>query len=109
MQPIDKEQNARFHAMLGESRARQAAGFRLKEIARSLHRLNEEACNYGLTPRQEKRQDNLETEAGELARECGFATAYNQGDPRGGPLYLLDEEQAKDPAALYSQGEYVPF
>jgi hypothetical protein len=38
----------------------------LQKVAGSLHRLNENACNYGLTDRQETRQHNLYRKATEI-------------------------------------------
>jgi hypothetical protein len=68
----------------------------LRKISRSLHYLAEAACNYGLTPRQEKRQDRLEAQAKQYAKEIGGVKVYFQGDPRGCALYLvpagLDDE-----------------
>ena len=67
----------------------------LQKVAKSLHRLNENACNYGLTDRQETRQRNLFIKAGDLILS-GEATPYatlqpihfirEQRDPRGWPL-----------------------
>ena len=69
----------------------------LQKVAKSLHRLNENACNYGLTDRQETRQRNLFTKAKELILS-GEAIPYTtlqpphfiraQRDPRGWPLEL---------------------
>lgn len=62
----------------------------LQKIAVSLHRLDINQCNYGLTPRQEKRMENLEKKANDIAK--GFnLKAYHQDDPRGGTLYLIDD------------------
>ena len=61
----------------------------LKRISNSLHRQDENACNYRLTPRQEKRVEKLEAKAQELALVLGFK-AYHQSDPRGCSLYLID-------------------
>ena len=64
----------------------------LQAISRALHRLDEASCNYGLTPRQEKREENLEQKAMAIAREYG-SIAYHQSDPRGWSLYLVKPEQ----------------
>lgn len=61
----------------------------LQKIAKSLHSLDEADCNYGLTPRQEKREENLVYKAEELASEIGLK-AFHQSDPRGCSLYLVD-------------------
>ena len=60
---------------------------RLQAIARALHRLDEAACNYGLSTRQEQRGHRLETQARLLA-EAYDLSVYRQGDPRGWPLYI---------------------
>lgn len=62
---------------------------RLKTISKKLHKQDENACNYGLTDKQEKLVEKLETEAQEIAKELGFIF-YHQGDPRGGTGYLID-------------------
>lgn len=56
-------------------------------IARKLQRSNENDCNYGLSPRQEKRAENLTRKAAELAKSIGCGMVAN-GDPRGYPLFL---------------------
>jgi hypothetical protein len=71
-------------------RRQDAALGELRKISRSLHHLAEAACNYGLTPRQEKRQERLESNASALAVTLGLK-AYFQGDPRGCALYLVPE------------------
>ena len=67
----------------------------LRRISKSLHGLSENACNYGLTPRQEKREKNLEKQAEKLADELGFQV-YFQGDPRGCALYLLPKGMSRE-------------
>ena len=54
----------------------------LQKVAKSLHRLNENACNYGLTDRQETRQGNLYRKATEIFPHF----IREQRDPRGWPL-----------------------
>ncbi len=68
---------------------------RLQAIARSLHRLNEASCNYGLTPRQEKHEETLEREAAEIAAKVEGWHVYRQGDPRGWPLYIWSDEDLR--------------
>ena len=62
----------------------------LRPIAKSLHKLDENSCNYGLSPRQEKRETRLEKKGQELAKELGLKF-YHQGDPRGATVYLIDK------------------
>jgi broad specificity polyphosphatase/5'/3'-nucleotidase SurE len=64
----------------------------LQRISRSLHKSDENSCNYGLTTCQEKREENLEKKAQEIATRYNM-TAYHQGDPRGWSLYLVTQEQ----------------
>ena len=59
----------------------------LQRISHRLHQLDENACNYGLTPRQEKRVERLEEQAQAIAQKFHL-TAYHQSDPRGWSLYL---------------------
>jgi hypothetical protein len=67
----------------------------LQKIAKSLHHLDECSCNYGLTPRQETREKNLEAKAQQLASEFSLVV-YHQSDPRGCSLYLLDSVEDKN-------------
>jgi len=62
---------------------------RLEKIAYQLHHQDENACNFGLTPRQQTKVKNLEEDAEILAQELGLH-AYHQGDPRGATLYLIE-------------------
>ena len=64
----------------------------LQKIAQQLHRLDENACNYGLTKRQETREENLERKAQKIAERLDFKF-YHQGDPRGLIGWLLTEDQ----------------
>ena len=64
----------------------------LQKIVRQLHRLDENACNYGLTKRQETRRENLEREAQKIAERLDFKF-YHEGDPRGLTGWLLTEKQ----------------
>lgn len=59
----------------------------LGEIADKLHRLAEAECNYGLTPRQEKRRERLQENARDIAKGWGVPIEF-QGDPRGRPISL---------------------
>lgn len=61
---------------------------RLFCISRTLHRLDEAQCSYGLTNRQERRAEKLEAEAMRIADKAK-ALAYHQGDPRGCSLYII--------------------
>ena len=70
----------------------------LQRISHRLHQLDENACNWGLTKRQEKRVGRLEQQAQEIASKYNLY-AYHQSDPRGWSLYLVTEAE-KD----YSRG-----
>ena len=72
----------------------------LQKIAKSLHHLNENACNYGLTQRQETRHNNLIVKAKNIAKADNYdgrsryptileqPTIVEQNDPRGWPLMI---------------------
>lgn len=59
----------------------------LMNLARAFHRLDEAACNYGLTPRQEKRVERMEERLTVISQQLGIAIDHN-GDPRGFSVYL---------------------
>ena len=63
----------------------------LQRISHRLHQLDEHACNWGLSERQEKRNDRLEEPAGNIAQNYNLV-AYHQSDPRGWSLYLVKPE-----------------
>ena len=63
----------------------------LMSISKRLSRQDVNACNYGLTSRQEKMVKKLEDEAEEIANSLGLK-AYHQGDPRGCSLYLITKK-----------------
>ena len=65
---------------------------RMCEISRATQRLNEAACNYGLTDRQQKRADKLDNEMREICASVGLVV-YCNGDPRGCP-YKINEDEA---------------
>jgi len=60
---------------------------KLVVINASLNRLNEIACSYQLTDRQEKRAENLENQAIEIIKHLGFEGA-TQNDPRGNAVMI---------------------
>ena len=60
----------------------------LKRISRSIHHLDECACNYELSKRQESRRNNLLRAANEWAGHLGLKV-YHQADPRGCALYIV--------------------
>ena len=57
-------------------------------LARSLHRLNEAACNYGLTDRQGARALSLEKSIRSVLERAGLTLNHFNGDPRGYPAYI---------------------
>lgn len=76
----------------------------LQGISKMIHHQDENACNYGLTQRQDTRVKNLLIRANELAKRIGYK-AYHQGDPRGCSLYLvkkgMDDSSYTDGIAIY--------
>lgn len=69
---------------------------KLLAISGRLHRLDELACNQGLTPMQVKRGARLELQAQEIIEEIKpGSVAYHQSDPRGWSLYLLSPDDVQ--------------
>ena len=66
---------------------------RLVKMSNELHSLGEAASNYGLSKARETRFTNLERAALALLKEYGIK-AHVQGDPRGWPIVIGDEEHA---------------
>ena len=60
----------------------------LKKLSRSIHHLDECACNYELSKRQETRRKNLMRAAEEWAGHLSLKV-YHQADPRGCSVYLV--------------------
>ena len=54
----------------------------------TLHRLAEDACNYGLSPSQEKKEARIENKVTDLLSLYGITVKFN-GDPRGGAIRML--------------------
>lgn len=73
---------------------------RLSKIAKRLHKLDENYCNYGWSKYQETREKNLTNEARNLAEMLNLKI-HRQGDPRGCPLYLITKDMG---STNYSQG-----
>ena len=67
--------------------------FRLKKLAKELHKLAETQCEFGLSRTQEKTQNNMVKTAKLTAKEMGFEF-YFGGDPRGS-MFVLTEEKNK--------------
>ena len=63
----------------------------LQRISHRLHQLDEYACNYEMTKRQETRLQRLEQQAQGIASKYN-KVAYHQSDPRGWSLYLVSPE-----------------
>jgi hypothetical protein len=61
----------------------------LNKIARTVRRINTNACNFEISKASETRRDNLESKAAEIAKEFGLKI-HCQRDPRGAALYLVD-------------------
>jgi len=69
----------------------------LKRLAKRLHNYNVKACNYGLSKRQEKLRENAEKKVREIVERINKTLGTNfkpyfQGDPRGLPLFLVDDD-----------------
>ncbi len=60
----------------------------LVKLGRSHRRLQEADCNYGLTPRQQARERNIEEQIRQLCQPHGITPVF-QGDPRGTTVKLV--------------------
>src|SRR5690348_891368 len=60
----------------------------LCRLANSLNHLNEIACNDGLTERQERRKQNLQTRIKAVLEQAGLVLNHFNSDPRGYAVYL---------------------
>ena len=60
----------------------------LCRLANSLNRLNEIACNFGLTERQERRNQNLQTRIKAVLERAGLVLNHFNNDPRGYAVFL---------------------
>jgi hypothetical protein len=79
-----------YIASVGKRMPRDAAqdAAELCRLANSLSRLNEIACNSGLTERQEQRKQNLQTRIKSLLERTGLILNHFESDPRGYAVYL---------------------
>lgn len=68
---------------------------RLQPIAKTIHRLDENSCNYELSKSQETRLTNLLEKATRTAAIFGLRI-YHQSDPRGASLYIMPHETEAD-------------
>ena len=79
-----------YIASIGKRPPRDAAqhAAELCGLATSLNRLNEIACNSGLTERQERRKQNLQTRIKAVLEGAGLVLNHFNSDPRGYAVYL---------------------
>src|SRR5438046_3096473 len=79
-----------YIASIGKRTPRDAAqdAAELCRLATSLNRLNEIACNSGLTERQERRKQNLQTRIKAVLEGAGLVLNHFNDDPRGYAVYL---------------------
>jgi hypothetical protein len=79
-----------YIASIGKRTPREAAqdATELRKLANSLCRLNEIACNSGLTKRQEWRKQNLQTRIKAVLESAGLVLNHFNNDPRGYAVYL---------------------
>ena len=75
---------------IGKRRPRDAAqgAAELCRLATSLGRLNEIACNSGLTERQERRKQSLQNRIKAVLESTGSVLNHFNNDPRGYAVYL---------------------
>ena len=67
---------------------------KLEKLSAQAHRLDEASCNYGLTPRQETRRDNIGKQVDKLMTENGLIPAKENHDPRGYPFGFMTPKTA---------------
>ena len=79
-----------YIASIGKRTPRDAAqdAAELCRLANSLGGLNEIACNNGLTERQERRKQNLQTRIKAVLERAGLVLNHFNSDPRGYAVYL---------------------
>ena len=79
-----------YIASIGKRSPRDAAqeAAELCRFASSLNRLNEIACNSGLSERQERRKQNLQTRIKAVLQRAGLVLNHFNSDPRGYAVYL---------------------
>jgi hypothetical protein len=79
-----------YIASIGKRTPHEAAqdAIELCKSANSLNRLNEIACNFGLTERQERRRQNLQNRIKAVLEHTGLALNHFESDPRGYAVYL---------------------
>jgi len=79
-----------YIASIGKRTPRDAAqdAADLCRLANSLNRLNEIARNCGLTERQERRKQNLQTRIKAVLEGAGLILNHFNNDPRGYAVYL---------------------
>jgi hypothetical protein len=78
-----------YIASIGKRTPRDAAqdAAELCRFANSLNRLNEIACNFSLTKRQERRKQNLQTRIKAALERAGLVLNHFNSDPRGYAVY----------------------
>src|SRR5207237_1769030 len=79
-----------YIASIGKRTPRDAAqdAAELCRLTNSLNRLNEIACNSGLTERQERRKQNLQTRIKAALERTGLVLNHFNNDPRDYAVYL---------------------
>jgi hypothetical protein len=79
-----------YIASIGKRTPREAAqdAAELCRLANSLNRLNEVANNFGLTERQERRKQNLQSRIKTVLEAAGLVLNHFESDPRGYAVYL---------------------
>lgn len=79
-----------YIASIGKRTLREAAqdAAEVCRLATSLSRLNEIACNSGLTERRERRKQNLQTRIKAVLEGAGLVFNHFNSDPRGYAMYL---------------------
>jgi|SRR5437868_14712293 len=79
-----------YIASIGKRTPREAAhdAAELCKSANSLNRLNEIACNCGLSERQERRKQKLQERIKTVLERAGLILNHFENDPRGYAVYI---------------------
>ena len=79
-----------YIASIGKRTPREAAhdATELCKSANSLNRLNEIACNCGLSERQERRKQKLQERIKTVLERAGLILNHFENDPRGYAVYI---------------------
>ena len=99
-----------YIASIGKRTPRDAAqdAAELCRLANSLNRLNEIACNFGLTERRERRKENLQTRIRAVLKQAGLVLNHFESGPRGYAVFPAKQELHQHLAGIVVQRPRAP-